>query len=265
LQLSLLAEKIRENEIGLESESPSFRAGIWRIQPVSDAGLQAHRQFPEIDQLGYGGIDRHRPFFRFPVVVAFGLKRQGPGARPGIGHERLDKGAADVRPVAVAGNGPDMVGQCAQGPGSPHGQHDRGRPHAPFLPTKQRIRSRREENDRPGAPQQAAGRRLLRREEETQAGVPQAELGAFARKDVVLINHRHNRPRNQVPVFCQMEGDHRLDVGPQALALIPGTDVLVVVHLDRDRHQVGKGIGQILGQIGGLIHGYRIVSPSRLQ
>jgi hypothetical protein len=36
--------------------------------------------------------------------------------------------------------------------------------------------------------------------------------------------------------------------------------MLVVVHLDRDRH-VGKGIGQILGQ--SLIHGYRIVK--RLQ
>jgi hypothetical protein len=52
---------------------------------------------------------------------------------------------------------------------------------------------------------------------------------------------------------------------PSSESVAVGSDVLVVVHLDRDRHQVGKGIGQILGQIGGLIHGYRIVSPSRLQ
>jgi hypothetical protein len=62
-----------------------------------------------------------------------------------------------------------------------------------------------------------------------------------------------------------MERNHRLDVGPQSFAPIASTDVLVVVHLDRDRHQIGEGIGQVLGQIGGLIHGCGIVSPSRIQ
>jgi hypothetical protein len=145
LQLSFPAEQVGQNEVGLEAKPPSFGTGLRGFQPVADAALQAHRQLAKINQLGYGGIDRHRPLLRFPVVFTFGLDRQGPGVRPGIGHKRLNKGVADIRPVAVAGNGPDMVGQRAHGPWPPHGQHDRGGPCTPLLAAEQRIRGRWQE------------------------------------------------------------------------------------------------------------------------
>ena len=46
-----------------------------------------------------------------------------------------------------------------------------------------------------------------------------------------------------------MKGDNWLDVRLQFLA-VPRTDVLVVVHLERDRYHVSHGIGQFLGKFG---------------
>jgi len=46
-----------------------------------------------------------------------------------------------------------------------------------------------------------------------------------------------------------MKRDHGLDVGLYFSTVVFHTDVPVPVHLDRNRHQVGQGVGQLLGKV----------------
>src|SRR4029079_19489622 len=64
--------------------------------------------------------------------------------------------------------------------------------------------------DRPHAPDHLP--RLGRREEERLLDVPEPEYLTDPGRQLRLVDQRHDRPRDQVPVLGELERDHRLDV-----------------------------------------------------
>ena len=220
------------------------------VDLAAEGARLAEARIVEHNELGERGIDRFRPLLGLPVVGGLGLHRKRPGAGPGVGHEGLGEGIADVRAIVVAGEGPDVVCQYPRRPGPAQNQAYRGRTRAPFPGPDQGIGRRGQQNDRTDAPGETAGGGLLRREEERGVDVPQAKLGAGLRKQLVLVDHRHDRPGDEAPVTAEVEGDHRLNIGGDLVAIVLGTEAAVQVHLDRDGHQIGQRIGQFLGEIG---------------
>ena len=58
----------------------------------------------------------------------------------------------------------------------------------------------------------------------------------------LLVDHRQDRSGDQVPVLGQVKRNHRLNVRLELPAIIHKSQVLVVVHLDWDRYQIGQGL-----------------------
>lgn len=72
------------------------------------------------------------------------------------------------------------------------------------------------------------------------------------RENVLLVDHRNNRSREQVPLVVQMKRDHRLHIGLHPGPVVERAEVEIEVGLDRHGDEIGHRVGEILSQIGGI-------------
>lgn len=105
-----------------------------------------------------------------------------------------------------------MVGEHPKSPRAILFEHHCGGADAEFFRAQQRIGGGRDQEHRADAPDRRA---CLGREEEALHRVAETEFveSITRRSEAFLVDDRQNGAGNQVPVFIQIEGENRLDVG----------------------------------------------------
>lgn len=90
--------------------------------------------------------------------------------------------------------------------------------------------------------------RLLWRHKQALDGVAEAELRAFSRDDVILVNDRHDRAADQVPLVVKRDRYDRLHIRRVSPALIR-VDVIVEIALNREADEIRDRIVQLFREI----------------
>src|SRR3546814_5766831 len=86
-----------------------------------------------------------RLLLRGPVIGRLCVEEERRRAGEGVVQEGLQEGGVDLAAVVVAGEGPDLVGQDAVGPGAVLPQGHRGWTRPPLLRAQGILRCRRSE------------------------------------------------------------------------------------------------------------------------
>src|SRR3546814_5497286 len=109
-------------------------------------------------------VYRDRRLLRGPVIGRLCVEEERRRAGEGVVQEGLQEGGVDLAAVVVAGEGPDLVGQNAVGPGAVLPQGHRGWTRPPLLRAQGILRCRRQVENRADTPDQAERPWFLRRE-----------------------------------------------------------------------------------------------------
>jgi len=123
------------------------------------------------------------------------------------------------------------------------------------------MRSGRVEKGRSNTPNQPEWSRMFGREKETLSGVAQAILGTILRlqwrilrqvldvEEVMLRNHWEDRAQNKVPIFVNRNGNDRLNIERELVAVVRRPVAEVLVGLERDANQRRDGVRQLFGEL----------------
>lgn len=147
-----------------------------------------------------------------------------------------------------------MIGERAVGVRASLLEHDSGRADTPFIGTDE-VGAARDQEYRADAPDQSAGRGLLRREKQALHHIAGPALPAITQPGDILIDQWDDGARYKIPILVQRDRDHRLDIDRRAFAIPVSTDVAIRVELERHADQRRDGIGQLLRQAFRVLRG----------
>src|SRR5689334_21094890 len=95
--------------------------------------------------------------------------------------------------------------------------------------------------------------RLAGGKEEALRRIALSRLGASTWKDIVLVDQRQDCARDEVPVIVQSEGNDWLNVHIPLRTVLGRTDSAIVVELEGYADQRRDGIGELLGELLGIV------------
>src|SRR5678815_948608 len=129
---------------------------------VTSSERHADWLLADLQNLTHHEIQRHGPLTLLPVVSRFGVHGEGRVRLRGVGDKRLQEGRANVAPVIVAGETPDVIRQRADGPGAFLHEANRCWSRTPLFTAKKILRRGWVEENRTKSPNQSTWPRLLR-------------------------------------------------------------------------------------------------------
>jgi crotonobetainyl-CoA:carnitine CoA-transferase CaiB-like acyl-CoA transferase len=236
----------RKDKGHAQLETPVRHAlGLFRV--VAQQAPELDRRTADNEQLIDAHLQRHRGLIAVPVVGTFGADEVGGACRRGVGQRDLAEGLVDALAVVRRIEAPVVDAEQQEGPRSAQPHRDRGRPQAPLLGAKEIVGRGRVQHCRPDTPYEPAFGGPRRREPQALHDVAHATFRTG--EHVVDMRERNDRARDQIPIFVQREGQHRLRHKRVAEALVVAPAAVVEVVLDRYRDQVGQRVVQLLRQL----------------
>jgi hypothetical protein len=108
--MTLTAPLLGKQEHDVEAQAP-FGATAGTVPIFARAELQVERLAADLQDLAGEQPEQHGPLMRLPIVNRFGLQRHPEAILAIMGQKRLRKDLSHVRPVAFAGERPQVIGQ----------------------------------------------------------------------------------------------------------------------------------------------------------